>query len=167
VTSRLPTPPEPTPVPPPERWASLGGVSLGGPSAVLQTGGRLVAFVRGTDNRIYHRWQTTSNGDWADWEAVPGECHHVLQRSARTSGASYGRRNTSSRQPVPPKIFAMPRLGWCSASNQGNAYPIRIRIYGRCRVCRERDRSVLVSPGSVLTSTGCRRADRSELIGGR
>src|SRR3981081_1943614 len=25
VTSRLPTPPEPTPVPPPERWASLGG----------------------------------------------------------------------------------------------------------------------------------------------
>ena len=28
-----------------------------------QTGGRLVVFVRGTDNAIYHRWQVSRNGN--------------------------------------------------------------------------------------------------------
>jgi tyrosinase len=59
----------------PPRWESLGGVAIGDPGAVLQTGGRLVVFHRGTDNAIYHRWQKTRNGDWADLEwlgAPPG-----------------------------------------------------------------------------------------------
>jgi hypothetical protein len=57
-------------VPPVPRWASLEGVATSDPGAVLQTGGRLVVFVRGTDNNIYHRWQITRNGDWSGWESV-------------------------------------------------------------------------------------------------
>jgi hypothetical protein len=38
--------------------------------AVLQTGGRLVAFIRGTDNNVYHRWQTTNNGEWSQWGQI-------------------------------------------------------------------------------------------------
>jgi tyrosinase len=58
---------EPPPVP---RWESLGGTLVGGPGAVLQTGGRLVVFARGTDNTIWHRWQVSRNGDWSGWESI-------------------------------------------------------------------------------------------------
>ena len=54
------------------RWDSLGGVFQGA-GAVLQTGGRLVVFARGTDNAILHRWQTSSNGNWSDWESLGGQ----------------------------------------------------------------------------------------------
>jgi hypothetical protein len=37
---------------------------------VLQTGGRLVVFTRGSDNNIWHRWQVTRNGNWSGWESV-------------------------------------------------------------------------------------------------
>ena len=53
-------------------WESLGGGFLSGPGAVLQTGGRLVVFGRGTDNAIWHRWQVSRNGDWSDWESLGG-----------------------------------------------------------------------------------------------
>jgi hypothetical protein len=73
VTSEVPQPPAPPlPPPPASRWVSLGGESLGGPAAVLQTGGRLVVFGRGTNNRIWHIWQTSRNGDWSGWAEVPG-----------------------------------------------------------------------------------------------
>jgi hypothetical protein len=58
------------PWPRPLRWASLGGVGTSDPGAVLQTGGRLVVFVRGTDNNLYHRWQMTENGEWAEWASI-------------------------------------------------------------------------------------------------
>jgi len=54
-------------------WVSLGGELLGGAGAVLQTGGRLVVFARGTDNAIWHRWQTSRNGEWSDWVSLGGE----------------------------------------------------------------------------------------------
>ena len=44
-------------------WESLGGGLTSDPGAVLQTGGRLVVFVRtAATNAIHHRWQTTRNG---------------------------------------------------------------------------------------------------------
>jgi Common central domain of tyrosinase len=57
-------------IPPPPRWASLGGIGTSDPGAVLQTGGRLVVFVRGTDNALWHRWQVSRNGDWSGWESI-------------------------------------------------------------------------------------------------
>jgi hypothetical protein len=42
------------------RWSqpmSLGGRLAGDPAAVLAENGRLVAFWRGTDNALWHRWQ--------------------------------------------------------------------------------------------------------------
>ena len=50
------------------RWDTLGGGFTSGPGAVIQTGGRLVVFGRGTDGQIYHRWQVSYNGDWSNWE---------------------------------------------------------------------------------------------------
>jgi hypothetical protein len=29
---------------------------------------RIEVFVRGTDNHVWHRYQTTPNGDWSEWE---------------------------------------------------------------------------------------------------
>jgi len=57
-------------VPPAPRWESLEGVATSDPGAVLQTRGRLVVFVRGTDNTIWHRWQMTTNGEWSGWESI-------------------------------------------------------------------------------------------------
>jgi hypothetical protein len=39
------------------RWMSLGGELNGDPAAVLAENGRLVAFWRGTDHALWHRWQ--------------------------------------------------------------------------------------------------------------
>ena len=51
----------------------LGGQFVSGPAAVLQTGGRLVVFGRGTDNAVWHRWQVTRNGEWSGaWESLGG-----------------------------------------------------------------------------------------------
>jgi len=67
VTTAAPPPPPPAP-----RWASLAGVSLGGPAAARQDDGRLVVFVRGDNNRIWYRPQEVAMGDWWDWGEVPG-----------------------------------------------------------------------------------------------
>jgi acylphosphatase len=40
----------------------------GGPSAADAADGRIEIFVRGTDNHVWHLYQTTPNGDWSDWE---------------------------------------------------------------------------------------------------
>jgi hypothetical protein len=39
---------------------------------VLQTGGRLVVFVKGTDNAIHYRGQTSRNGSWSNWASLGG-----------------------------------------------------------------------------------------------
>src|SRR5262249_51837024 len=37
-------------------WESLGGVSSGAPATTTWGPGRLDVFVRGTDNRLWHKW---------------------------------------------------------------------------------------------------------------
>jgi hypothetical protein len=50
-------------VAPPATWL--------GPSATLYRDGRLVVFARGSDGQIYHRWQTTPNGNWSGgWQSI-------------------------------------------------------------------------------------------------
>jgi acylphosphatase len=55
-------------------WASLGGSLINDPAAVRHAAavarnadGRLEVFTRGTDNALWHRWQTTRGGSWSGW----------------------------------------------------------------------------------------------------
>ena len=34
--------------------------------------GRMEVFVRGTDNALWHKWQTTPNGGWSGWVSEGG-----------------------------------------------------------------------------------------------
>jgi hypothetical protein len=56
-------------------WTSLGtppgGGITGNPSAV-DNSGRLEVFVRGSDNQLYHIWQTAPGGDWSEWNWLGG-----------------------------------------------------------------------------------------------
>jgi uncharacterized protein YkwD/acylphosphatase len=40
----------------------------GNPAAGSAADGRIEIFVRGSDDHVWHLWQTTPNGDWSDWE---------------------------------------------------------------------------------------------------
>ena len=54
----------------PADYTAIGNfVSAGAPSAILDPAlGRLAVVVRGTDNEIYHVWETaTGSNTWGDW----------------------------------------------------------------------------------------------------
>jgi hypothetical protein len=48
---------------------SLGGVVQGSPAVTTTTGGRLQLIVRGSDNRVYHRFADSPTG-WTGWGVV-------------------------------------------------------------------------------------------------
>ena len=45
------------------QWSSLGGVLTSNITAGRNADGRLEVFVRGTDNALWHQWQTAPNGN--------------------------------------------------------------------------------------------------------
>jgi C1A family cysteine protease len=51
-------------------WEDLGGVLIGRPAAASWAANRLDCFVRGTDNRMYHK--LFSNKKWSAWENLGG-----------------------------------------------------------------------------------------------
>src|SRR5690349_4521342 len=51
-------------------WSSVGGVLTSGPDASSWTGGRHDAFVRGSDNAMYHNGGY--NGNWLGYEGLGG-----------------------------------------------------------------------------------------------
>ena len=53
-------------------WAGLGGVLSSDPVVASNADGRLEAFVRGSDNALYHMWQTAPNGNWSGWAGLGG-----------------------------------------------------------------------------------------------
>src|SRR5918994_715148 len=54
-------------------WAPLGGVLFSDPIVASNADGRLEVFVRGTDNNLYHKWQTAPGAGWApDWSPLGG-----------------------------------------------------------------------------------------------
>jgi hypothetical protein len=53
-------------------WASLGGILTSNIAVSHNADGRLEAFVRGTDNALWHCWQTTPNGNWSGWASLGG-----------------------------------------------------------------------------------------------
>jgi repeat uncharacterized protein DUF346/matrixin len=50
-------------------WESLGGGVVDAPDAASWGSGRMDAFVRGTDNQLWHRWYS---GGWSSWEGLGG-----------------------------------------------------------------------------------------------
>jgi len=53
-------------------WASLGGIITSNIAATRNADGRLEFFARGTDNALWHRWQTAPNNGWAGWASMGG-----------------------------------------------------------------------------------------------
>jgi C1A family cysteine protease/acylphosphatase len=53
-------------------WASLGGVLTTDIAVFENADGRLEIFARGTDNAVWHNWQTAPNGGWSGWASLGG-----------------------------------------------------------------------------------------------
>jgi len=53
-------------------WASEAGVLTSDIAVGRNADGRLEAFVRGTDNALWHKWQVTPNGGWSGWVSEGG-----------------------------------------------------------------------------------------------
>jgi len=53
-------------------WASQGGVLTSDIAVARNADGRLEAFVRGTDNAVWHKWQTAPNSGWSGWASEGG-----------------------------------------------------------------------------------------------
>src|SRR6187402_3310391 len=53
-------------------WNSLGGVITTDPTVIRNSDGRLEVFARGTDNALWHIWQTAPNDGWSDWSSLGG-----------------------------------------------------------------------------------------------
>jgi subtilisin family serine protease len=54
-------------------WGNLGGLLPGRAAVGQNADGRLEAFHRGTDNRLYNRWQTSPNNGWSSgWNSLGG-----------------------------------------------------------------------------------------------
>jgi hypothetical protein len=54
-------------------WGNLGGLLPGRAAVGQNADGRLEAFHRGTDNRLYNRWQTSPNNGWSPgWNSLGG-----------------------------------------------------------------------------------------------
>ncbi len=51
-------------------WEDLGGVIIGAPAVASWSRNRLDCFVRGTNNRMYHKWWNGSR--WNGWENLGG-----------------------------------------------------------------------------------------------
>jgi acylphosphatase len=91
-------------------WQSLGGGLTGGPVVATNADGRLEVFVWGTDNALWHIWQTVPNGGWSGWSSLGG---------GLTSNPTVGR-NADGRLEVFVRgtdnslyhIWQMPTGGW-------------------------------------------------------
>ena len=53
-------------------WASLGGVITSNIAVGNNADGRLEIFARGTDNALWHQWQTAPNNGWSGWASLGG-----------------------------------------------------------------------------------------------
>jgi hypothetical protein len=62
----------PAPLPRPA-YISLGGTLTTGPAVGVNKNGTLEVFARGTDNALYHIWQTSAGGSaWSGWVGLDG-----------------------------------------------------------------------------------------------
>lgn len=48
--------------------------------------GRLELFARGTDQALYHNWQTAPNGAWSGWATLSGSVKSNLSAAQNQDG---------------------------------------------------------------------------------
>ena len=54
-------------------WLGIfGGTITSDPTAVVNDDGTIEVFVKGSDNQLYHIWQTSQHGNWSGWESLGG-----------------------------------------------------------------------------------------------
>ena len=53
-------------------WASLGGIVTSNIATGRNADGRMEIFARGTDNALWHNWQTAPNNGWSGWGSLGG-----------------------------------------------------------------------------------------------
>jgi len=53
-------------------WQPLGGVITTEPAAGSNADGRIEVFARGTDNALWHIWQTSAGGSFGGWSSLGG-----------------------------------------------------------------------------------------------
>ena len=64
---------KPCPTGPWSAWSSLAGGITSDPAAAVNTDGRLEVFARGTDDALWHIWQTVPHaGPWSAWGSLAG-----------------------------------------------------------------------------------------------
>ena len=54
------------------QWSNFGGWFAGKAAISRNVDGRLELFVRGGDNAVWHRWQTSADGAWSGWYSLGG-----------------------------------------------------------------------------------------------
>lgn len=58
------------PHPPATGWPSLGGTIISPPTVAQNRDGRLEVFALGTDERLWHIWQTAPSNGWSAWAPI-------------------------------------------------------------------------------------------------
>jgi hypothetical protein len=48
-------------------------ITRGGAQVAQDADGRLEVFVHGTDNALWHIWQTAPNNGWSSWNTLGGQ----------------------------------------------------------------------------------------------
>lgn len=101
-------------------WESLGGVLTSRPAIGVNEDGRIEVFARGTDNHVWHVWQTSPNGGWSGWRALDqGVSRDDVFGESIAVGANYDGRLEVFAQLARKKWIAhvwqvAPNSGWGS-----------------------------------------------------
>ena len=54
-------------------WQPLAGLSIASdPTAIVNDDSTIEVFVKGSNNQLYHIWQTSPHGAWSGWESLGG-----------------------------------------------------------------------------------------------
>lgn len=66
--------------------SSLGGVLTSDPTVIANSDGHLEAFVRGSDNALWHIAQTAPDAGWSDWTSLGGVLANAIASGLNLDG---------------------------------------------------------------------------------
>jgi C1A family cysteine protease len=108
-------------------WASEGGVLNSQITVGSNADGRLEAFVRGTDNALWHKWQVAPNSGWSGWGSLGG----VLTSNIATGRNQDGRLEAFARgtdNALWHKWQVAPNSGWSGWASEGGVLTTNIAV---------------------------------------
>ena len=108
-------------------WASEGGVLTSDPAVANNADGRLEVFVRGTDNALWHNWQTAPNNGWSGWASEGG----VLTSNITVGSNADGRLEMFVRgtdQALWHNWQTAPNNGWSGWASEGGVLTSDIAV---------------------------------------